>query len=622
MARTIQISDLDFKDIKKNIISYMKNDPTFVDYDFEASGLNTLMDILSYNTHYTSYYLNMVANEMFLDTARMRENVVSRAKMLGYESKSNIAPKAVVSIIIEKTGPLESEESSILVNSEFKFSASLDGNSYNFSPETARSVPKSSSTLSSDGSTVTTKYVLNDLVLIQGDPVAEFFVVDTTNPNQRFILSNTNADTTSISVTVSEDLTTDEFTEFKRPTDTMDLSDVSTSFFVQEVESGLYEVFFGDGVLGTAVESGNLITVEYITTDGAASNGIAKINSNNTDSDFKIVELNTVNKVYGGSDKETTDAIKFYAPRTFEGQNRAVTVRDYKTIIPKIYTQASSVNVWGGEDNDPPQYGRVFISIRPTDGSYLTEFEKTTIQNRLKSDYSILTILPEILDPNYTKLIVTTNVKYDNEATVLGEDELKTIVLNTIQSFSDTFMNEFDNYFRYSNFVSSIDNSNDAITNNTTSVDLQIEKQITLNARFQYVFQFSNEITPLSLSSTGFKVLNSTNTLYLEDDETKDLKFWYMDANNKKTYYPNVTGTVDYKKGIVTLNDLTITELENNASTLKIKITPKDQDVFPRRNQILIIDPQEVTINMMADTDDYNNNYDITTQSVNIIRRR
>ena len=183
-------------------------------------------------------------------------------------------------------------------------------------------------------------------------------------------------------------------------------------------------------------------------------------------------------------------------------------------------------------------------------------------------------------------------------------------------------MNEFDNYFRYSNFVSSIDNSNDAITNNTTSVDLQIEKQITLNARFQYVFQFSNEITPLSLSSTGFKVLNSTNTLYLEDDETKDLKFWYMDANNKKTYYPNVTGTVDYKKGIVTLNDLTITELENNASTLKIKITPKDQDVFPRRNQILIIDPQEVTINMMADTDDYNNNYDITTQSVNIIRRR
>ena len=621
MARTIQISDLDFKDIKKNIISYMKNDPTFVDYDFEASGLNTLMDILSYNTHYTSYYLNMVANEMFLDTARMRENVVSRAKMLGYESKSNIAPKAVVSIIIEKTGPLESEEASILVNNEFKFSASLDGTSYNFSPETARSVPKSSSTLDSDGVTVTTKYVLNDLVLVQGDPVTEFFVVDTTNPNQRFILSNDNADTTSIKVTVREDLTTDEFTEFKRPTDTMDLSDVSTSFFVQEVESGLYEVFFGDGVLGTAVESGNIITVEYITTDGADANGIAKINSNNTNSDFKVVELNTVNKVYGGSDKETTDAIKFYAPRTFEGQNRAVTVRDYKTIIPKIYTQASSVNVWGGEDNDPPQYGRVFISIRPADGSYLTEFEKSSIRNKLKSDYSILTILPEIVDPNYTKLIVTTNVKYDNEATVLGEDELKTIVLNTIQSFSDTFMNEFDNYFRYSNFVSSIDNSNDAITNNTTSVDLQIEKQITLNARFQYVFQFSNEIAPKSLSSTGFKVLNSTNVLYLEDDGTKDLKFWYMDANNKKTYYPNVTGTIDYKNGTVTLNDLTITELENNASTLKIKITPKDQDIFPRRNQILIIDPQEVTINMMADTDDYNNNYDITTQSVSIIRR-
>ena len=361
MARTIQISDLDFKDIKKNIITYMKNDPTFVDYDFEASGLNTLMDILSYNTHYTSYYLNMVANEMFLDTARLRENVVSRAKMLGYESRSNIAPKTVVSLVIEKTGPLESESSTVLVNNEFKFSATLDGVSYNFSPEIPRSAPILSSNVDDDGVTVTTRYFLGDLVLVQGDPVTEFFVVDTTNPNQRFILSNANADTTSISVTVREDLTTDDFTEFKRPTDTMDLTDVSTSFFVQEVESGLYEVFFGDGVLGTAVESGNLITVEYLTTDGAASNGIAKINSNNTNSDFKITEIKTVNKVFGGSNKETTDSIKFYAPRTFEGQNRAVTVRDYKTIIPKIYTQASSVNVWGGEDNEPPQFGRVFI---------------------------------------------------------------------------------------------------------------------------------------------------------------------------------------------------------------------------------------------------------------------
>ena len=621
MARTIQISDLDFKDIKKNIIAYMKNDPTFIDYDFEASGLNTLMDILSYNTHYTSYYLNMVANEMFLDTARIRENVVSRAKMLGYESKSNIAPKAVVSLVIEKTGPLESESSTVLVNNEFKFSATLDGVSYNFSPEVPRSAPILSSNVADDGVTVTTRYFLGDLVLIQGDPVTEFFVVDTTNPNQRFILSNANADTTSIKVTVREDLTTDEFTEFKRPTDTMDLTDVSTSFFVQEVESGLYEVFFGDGVLGAAVESGNLITVEYLTTDGAASNGIAKINSNNTNSEFKITEIKTVNKVYGGSDKETTDSIKFYAPRTFEGQNRAVTVRDYKTIIPKIYTQSSSVNVWGGEDNEPPQFGRVFISIKPNDGSYLTDFEKTSIQNKLKTDYSILTILPEIIDPNYTKLIVTTNVKYDNEATILGEDELKTIVLNTINNFSDTFMNEFDNYFRYSNFVSSIDSSNDAITNNTTTVDLQIEKKITLNARSQYVYQFNNEIAPLSISSTGFKVMNSNNLIYIEDANQTDLKFYYMDSNGKKVYVTNVSGTIDHKKGTIILNDLTITELEDNASLLKIKITPKDQDVFPRRNQILVIDPQEVKINMMADTDDYNNNYDITTQSVSIIRR-
>ena len=621
MARTIQISDLDFKDIKQNIISYMKNDPTFADYDFEASGLNTLMDILSYNTHYTSYYLNMVANEMFLDTARIRENVVSRAKMLGYETKSNIAPKSVVSILIEKTGPAEVEQPSILVNEEFKFSASLDGVSYNFIPEVSRTAHKISSKLDSDGVTTTSQYLISDLSLVQGDLVTEFFVVDADNPNQRFILSNANADTTSLKVTVREDLTTNDFTEFKKPTDTMDLSDVSSSFFVQEVEGGLYEIFFGDGVLGTSVESGNLITVQYLSTSGAASNGIAKITSNVTNSDYKVVDLRTVNKVYGGSNKETIDSIKFYAPRTFEGQNRAVTVRDYKTIIPKIYTQSSSVNVWGGEDNEPPQFGRVFISIKPSDGSYLTELEKSVITNKLKTDYSILTILPEIVDPNYTKLIVTTNVKYDNESTILGDDELRTIVLNSIQNFSDTFMNEFDNYFRYSNFVSSIDNSNDAITNNTTKVELEIEKQITLNARAQYVFYFNNEILPETLTSTKFKVMNSNNFLCIEDDGSSKLNFFYTDVNNKKVYVSDVTGTIDYSKGTITLNDLTIAELENSADSLKIRLSPKDQDIFPKRNQILTIDLQETTINMMPDTDDYNNNYDITTQNVSIIRR-
>ncbi len=621
MARTIQISDLDFKDIKQNIISYMKNDPTFADYDFEASGLNTLMDILSYNTHYTSYYLNMVANEMFLDTARIRENVVSRAKMLGYETKSNIAPKSVVSILIEKTGPAEVEQPSILVNEEFKFSASLDGVSYNFIPEVSRTAYKISSKLDSDGVTTTSQYLISDLCLVQGDLVTEFFVVDVDNPNQRFILSNDNADTTSLKVTVREDLTTNDFTEFKKPTDTMDLSDVSSSFFVQEVEGGLYEIFFGDGVLGSSVESGNLITVQYLSTSGAASNGIVKITSNVTNSDYKVVDLRTVNKVYGGANKETIDSIKFYAPRTFEGQNRAVTVRDYKTIIPKIYTQSSSVNVWGGEDNEPPQFGRVFISIKPSDGSYLTELEKSVITNKLKTDYSILTILPEIIDPNYTKLIVTTNVKYDNESTILGDDELRTIVLNSIQNFSDTFMNEFDNYFRYSNFVSSIDNSNDAITNNTTKVELEIEKQITLNARAQYVFYFNNEILPETLTSTKFKVMNSNNFLCIEDDGSSKLKFFYTDVNNKKVYVSDVTGTIDYSKGTITLNDLTIDELENSADSLKIRLSPKDQDIFPKRNQILTIDLQETTINMMPDTDDYNNNYDITTQNVSIIRR-
>ena len=632
MAKNIRVSELDFDTIKQNIINHMKNldnTNTFKDYDFEASGLNTMIDILASNTHYQSYYLNMMANEMFLDTARLRENVVSKAKLLGYTPTSARASEATLSVLFRKTVNTEEEvKSGIRITRNISFSTNIDGVSYNFIPKINRVALKFGETLPGTGQNAgkfETRYLIEDLVVIQGDQVTETYFVDTNDPNQKFVLSNSNVDTETIQVMVQENPDEDTTIAFSKETNNMNLTDVSTTFFLQE-SSGYYEVYFGDNVLGKGVPSGSKITVTYLITGGAGANGAGVIalrshNLEDVDTSGGVREVKVIQNAFGGSDPETLESIKFYAPKSFEGQNRAVTLRDYQQIIPKVYPQTKSVNVWGGEDNIPAAFGRVYISIRPNTGTLLSDLEKEQVRQKLKKDYSVLTILPNLVDPDYTKIIITSTVKYDDESTLLTSDELKSKVEDVIKNFNDQYVSEFNNYFRYSNLVSRIDNTDAAITNNETTVELMNTSTPLLDTKFTYTFYFNNPVKKGTLSSNGFLLSGSTNLIYAEDGEDGKLKFWYMDGTTKKYLTTGISGTIDYTSGLVTISDATITGIASGTGNdLYIRLTPENFDVFPKRNQILIIDDVNQSIIMEADNDLYNNNYSISDQTAVTLR--
>ena len=405
----------------------------------------------------------------------------------------------------------------------------------------------------------------------------------------------------------------------------MRLDGDSQVYFLQEGQNGKYEVFFGDGILGMEVESGSIVHTTYLVSQGSEANGIAvaTVRENSERDRFRVGNVEVLSPAFGGAEKEGIESIKFNAPRNFEGQKRAVTVRDYKTIIPQIYPTVASVNVWGGEDNIPQQFGKVFVAIRPTNGFFLSDYEKNTIRSILRKEYSVVSILPEIVDPDYTKIKMDVQVKWDNESTVLTEDEIKTMVMRTIKDYSDNYLNEFDSYFRYSNIVRKIDDTDAAVTNNVTHVTMVNEQEAALGSSAPYQFNFNNAIKKGTLKSVGFQVDGSENYWYVEEDETfnGDLNFYAFDATDKKIYAPYIDGTIDYNTGIVKLKDTRINQVFDNLDVLRFEAEPVSMDIVPRRNQILLIDPVDVTITMLADTDDFNTNYDITTQNVTITRR-
>jgi hypothetical protein len=593
MPKNIQISELDFNSIKNSIANYMSSDESFSDYNFEGSALSTMTDLLSYNTYYNSFYLNMIANEMFLDTARMRNNVASKAKLLGYTPTSARSTRAIITATFEITNGTDrtnTELSILKIDKSFIFKLTDMGIDYRFVPHITRLVDRQRVEDLGDG-TYKHVYEIFDLEVVQGDVVVETYLVDTTDPNQKFYISNTNVDTTTIKVLIRESRTSEYFEEFKINSDTMKLSDISKTYFLQESEEEKYEVLFGDGVLGKELVSGNVVTVSYLTTVGAAANSLTgnmTLLGKNLDMNVRLSpetvapnNLVIIGRTYGGADRETTDSIKFYAPRTFEGQNRAVTARDYMTIIPKIFPQAESMNVWGGEDNDPPQYGRIFMSIKPNNGMYLSAQEKDAIISNLSSNYSIISMKPVIIDKK--------------------------------------FLNDFNSYFRYSQLLGAVDQTDTSITNNLVSMSLINEQSVTYNTVAQYTFNFSNALVPHSIYSNGFYVSGTTDVYYLDDNGLGTLRFYTVTANNTKVYSAALGGTINYTTGTIVISGVSITSVLQGDS-IGIVGVPASNDIFPVRNQIIYIDLDELEITMLPDTDEFNENYDISSQRVVVSR--
>ena len=599
MASKLNISQLDFDQIKANLKRFLSQQNTFNDYDFEGSGMSVLLDLLAYNTHYLSYNANILANEMFIDTADLRNSIVSLAKALGYTPNSPRSPVADLNIVVNNaTG------STLTMPVGTKFSTTVDGQTYNFVTITSNTI-----------SPINNIYTFSNVKIYEGTYVTFQYTANTADLDQKFLIQSANADTTTLSVSVqnsASDTTTNTFT---KATSITELDSNSKVYFLQEDEDGKFEVYFGDGVIGKKLEDGNIVILKYVVTNKTAANGATTFTLNGNIGGFSDTTITTNSNAANGSEAETNASVKFNAPKSYSAQDRAVTVEDYKVKVQEIYANAKSVSAWGGEDNETPFYGRVYISIKAKSGSNLTETTKTDIVNQLKK-FSIASVTPVILDPETTDILLTSNIKYNEQATTKGTETIKTDITNALTNYNDNTLNQFDGVFRYSKVIELIDDADSSILSNITTVKIRKSFTPTLSTATNYTVSFNNALyNPHSghnssaggiLSSTGFKVSgDATNVYFFDDDGQGNIRRYYL-ANQVRTYVDNTAGTINYSAGTLSINSVNITSVESirgsASSVIECTVTPSSNDVVPVRNQIVNIDVTNSTFTVAADT--------------------
>jgi hypothetical protein len=488
----IQITDLDFSNIKQNFISYLQNQPVFKDYNFAGSALSTLIDILAYNTQYNSYYINMVANEMFLDSAIQRSSVVSHAKLLNYTPRSAIAPTAFITFTANGT-----TNSSLTLPRFTNFlSESVNGTNYNFVTTDSITVNTSSNTA-----------IFTDVELKQGIPTSYTFNVNsTTNPTFTFEIPDLNIDTSTIEVFVQQSSSNSSYQIFQLANDFLTLNSDSKVYFLQEGPTGNYQIYFGDGILGTKLDDGNIIRVSYISTDGTSSVGANNFVLTSSFPGFTTSTVTPKVAASGGSNKESVASIKYQAPKSYSAQNRAVTKEDYITLIQqnKFGLTFDAVNVWGGEENNPPEYGKIFVAIKPTNGYTLTDNQKQIITNDIIKPISVMTVVPEIVNVDYVYLLLNSNVLYDAKNTTLTSAQISNIVKQGIISYCNSTLNTFNSTFIIGNLIQYIQSLDKSIV--AVDFDLFLQKRIipSLGVKQSYTVEFNNSLQ----RGTGNKALS------------------------------------------------------------------------------------------------------------------
>ncbi len=575
--QNLQVTELDFDDIKANLKTYLKGQSEFSDYNFEGSGLSVLIDLLAYNTHYLGMNANMLANEMFLDSATLRSSVVSHAKKLNYTPRSARAPIAYLSVQVNNNNL-----ASVTIDKGTKFTTTVDNKTYGFVVNESLTTQPVNGVLK-----------FTNLPIYEGTLTTAKYTVNSNNPEKRYILTSDRADTDTLKVTVQTstvDTTTEVYTLAR---DISVVSDTDKVYFLQEIDDGRFEVYFGDDVIGKKPANGNIVILEYIVTNKTEANGATSFTGTAVGGETNIT-VETLLSATGGSEPETIESIKYYAPLSYSSQRRAVTTYDYKSIVPEIYPNIKSIQVWGGEDNDPPIYGQVYVAISPLSGNKLTEAQKEFIVSGLKP-YNIASVRPVIVDPETIFILIDTNFRYNAAVTTKTASDLQTLVTSTISNYSTGNLEKFDNMFRYSELTRLIDETDLAILSNITRV--RMYKKITpqLNTETQYVIKFFNKLhNPHSghgsiLSSTGFKISGSTAEQFLDDDGIGNVRRFSVEAN-QKVYANASVGTIDYTAGSVTLNNLNITSATNTDGTIDLKAIPDSNDILPVRNQLLQID--------------------------------
>ena len=598
-SNKLEVSDFDFDNIKSNLKTFLQSQSEFQDYNFEGSGFAVLLDILAYNTHYLGFNANMLANEMYLDSADIRKNIVSLAKMLGYTPSSVRTPTASIDVLIN-----DGSGSSITMTKGTVFTSTVNGTSFQFV---------------NNADIITTPvngvYRFSDVKIYEGTLVTFRYTVDTTDTDQKFIIPSSLADTSTLVVKVqtsSNDTTTNTYT---LATGLATVQSTSKVYFLQEIEDGKFEIYFGDGVIGSALTNGNIIILEYIVTNVEAANGASTFTASTTISGFSNLTITTNSNAQGGTTAESKESVRFNAPLQYSAQNRAVTTSDYESLVQSLYPNALSVSAWGGEDDETPIYGTVVIAIKAASGSTLTTATKQSIVTQLKK-YNVASVRPVIVDPETTFILITSNVKYDEKLTTKTATTLKSDITSVLSNFNDNTLQKFDGVFRYSKVTSLIDNTDTSIISNITTIKIRKEFTPTLNSSTRYNIYFRNSLyNPVSgynsvnggiLESTGFKISgDTTNVFFLDDDGAGNIRRFRL-VGSVRTYANNTQGTINYTTGQITITSLSVSSIQNirgSASTvIELTVTPKSNDIVPVRDQILEIDTANSIITVDVDT--------------------
>ena len=600
--RRVDITEFDFDDVKTNLKTFLKAQTDFKDYDFEGSGMNILLDTLAYNTHYLGYNMNMLANEMFIDSSSLRSSIVSHAKTLGYEVDSCRAPYAEVNVVLNDSGL-----STATMSAGTKFNTTLNQIDYQF-------VNIAAVTASSTGLEIPFK----NLKIYEGTYITTRYTVDSTDVNQRFLLPEERADTSTLTVKIQNSSTDTTQTTFSKATDISALTTTSEVYYLQEVEASQYEVYFGDGVLSKAISDGNIVLLQYVVTNKDAANGSSTFTSAGAIDTITDITVTTVEAAVGGTEAEALKSIKLNAPLDYASQGRCVTSEDYKLFAKKLFPQTQAVMVFGGEAGsyDPTlgvtstaSYGRVYISIKSTTGNNLTTAQKEQLIADLQK-YNVASITPVIIDPEITYLILNVNFKYDSNKTTKEKSELVTDINSTLSDFNNNELKSFGSLFRHSVVTGLIDDTHTSILSNITNITLTKNFTPTLNASTGYNVYFNNPLyNPHTehnktgggiITSSGFKVSgDATNEQFFDDDGAGNLRRYYIEGITRN-YQDSTAGTVTYSTGDIKINAINVTSLSDidgsSSTVIRLTTVPSSKDIVPVRNQILELDLVNTTI--------------------------
>ena len=605
----VNFSNVDFDEIKQSIKDYLRANSNFTDYDFEGSNLSTIIDTLAYNTYISSYNANMVSNEVFLDSATLRENVVSIARNIGYLPRSRKSSRANISFSVDAS----SSNASIMTLKAGPVALSAS----NFNKQSFTYCIMEDITVPVDSTGTAT---FENIDVYEGSYLNSVFVVNSSLPNQKYILPNAGIDTDNIRVIVRNSSTSSVTRKYTQYDNLVGVNENTPLYFLRETEGETYEILFGDDVFGKGIEEPNQIEVTYLSCSGSVANGlsnftyIGSLQDQNGASVTSGISGLTVNESSnGGAEIESVESIKKYAPNIYASQNRAVTASDFESLIPRIYPEAESVSAYGGEETDPPQYGKVFVSIKPYNGVFISDEIKRSIQLELRK-YSVAGIVSEIIDLKYLYIEADINVYYDSNLSI-GPSQLITSVTNNITKYANsTQLNKFGARFKYSKFTKVIDDSNEFITSNITTISMRRDLSPFPNQFVEYNIGFGNRIhikseIGFNIKSSGFTVSGISGTVYMGDSPNADLRtgtmfLFRLRSPTEPIIIKRNIGTIDYIKGLISLNPLNVlsTEVTRGTSLIEISACPYSNDVIGLQDLYLQMDPSNLTVTPIPDS--------------------